>query len=125
MNSKKLIIVGTVAALCIFGSLYTPSRMSAGTNFLSLSADDSEIEVAFINHIAKYQRSYASKAELPRRFQLFKKNFIKVKTHNTKPNALFEMELNQFADLEEHEYKYGPIEFTAEELASADQPILM
>jgi hypothetical protein len=61
------------------------------------------MEQEFINFIAKFGRTYASKDEIAVRFQNFQKTFAMIKEHNAQPNISFEMGINQFADLSEEE----------------------
>lgn len=94
---KNLIIVGTVAAVCAVATLFGGSSAPIGSA-INLSANI-EIEQAFIQYIAKYGKSYSSKDEIPKRFESFAENFRIVQAHNANPNALYQMELNQFADM--------------------------
>lgn len=70
---KKLIIVGTVAAVCAVATLFSANSAPIG-NSINLSANI-EIEQAFIQYIAKYGKSYSSKDEVPMRFEAFAENF--------------------------------------------------
>ncbi len=61
----SFVVVGTVCA-AVLATLYS-TPINRGTE---LFAGDSDIEVekAFINYIATFGRSYASKSEIPARF---------------------------------------------------------
>jgi C1A family cysteine protease len=96
---KKLVVVGTVAAVCAFAGLFNNGHQSSSAGMSLFSNSNIEIEQAFIQYIAKYGKSYASKDEIPERFQIFSENYKLVQAHNANPNALFKMELNRFADM--------------------------
>ena len=93
----KLSIVGTVAAVCAIGALYSQAPSSARTNFLQLN---SEVETEFIKFIAKYGKSYTSKEELPKRFEIFERSYNLVKEHNAQEGVQFTLAINHLADLE-------------------------
>jgi hypothetical protein len=93
-SSKKLVMVGTVAAVCAIAALYGSTSNYAGLNLSS----NVEIEQAFVQYIAKYGKSYSSKDELPKRFEAFTDSYNLVKAHNSRSDSLFQMELNKFAD---------------------------
>lgn len=113
-NSSKLVIVGTVAAVCAIGAfLANPMPSASGMNFLSV--EGSEVEQAFIQHIALYGKSYTSKSEYPFRFELFAKNFKMVQEHNSKPQSMYKMGLSKFADMSSEEI-LGNVNFTPEDL---------
>jgi Cathepsin propeptide inhibitor domain (I29)/Papain family cysteine protease len=112
---KKLVIVGTVAAACVVSTLYmtaTPTILGGGVSFLSQPAG--EVEQAFIHFIAKYGKTYASKTELPRRFEIFQANYLLIQAHNARPEALYTMEVNKFADMSDEEF--APISLNVEDL---------
>lgn len=89
--------------------------------------------------MAKYQRSYASKAETLNRFQVFKDNFRAIKAHNSLGEGVpFNMEINQFADISDKEFeeKYigqgikrrGPGQirpFTVEEVSEIESKMMI
>ena len=65
-----MIAVGTVSLACfIFAIAATTPYSTHGSNLLNSS--NPEIEQAFIQFIAKYGKSYASKDELPLRYEQF------------------------------------------------------
>ena len=100
MTSSKLIVVGTVAAVCIaavFIQTPLPSQ-----SFLGI---DSEAQHAFMQHLVRYGKSYSSKKELTRRFNLFKANFEMVKAHNAKPSVMYKMGLNVLSDMAPEEFQ--------------------
>lgn len=59
----KLIIVGTVAAVCAVAALFSSSTPSSGLNLVDLSARI-EVEQAYVEFLAKYGKAYASKQDL-------------------------------------------------------------
>ena len=77
---------------------------------------DPEVENAFINFIAKYQRSYSSKAEYPTRFENFKRAYYKIKEHNSNPERTYDLAINSFADKHRSERNFGLIPPTPEEV---------
>lgn len=104
MDFRKLVIVGTVATACLVASaFFSTSSVSSGTSLFT--GKDSEVEQAFVQFIAKYGRSYASKSEIPKRFKVFAKNYAMVKAHNSKPDALYTMEMNRFSDMTDEDFK--------------------
>ena len=67
-------------------------------------SEDPEVGLAYLNFLAKYQRSYTSKIDYSTRFENFKKTYSLVNTHNANPDRTYDMGINQFADLDESEY---------------------
>ena len=103
---KKLIAVGSVSLACVFLAIATITPYSTqGTKFLDSS--DQEIQQAFIQFIARHGKNYASKDELPLRYELFSKTYNMVKTHNALENTSFKMEINAFADRASYEMHNG------------------
>ena len=94
---RKLVIVGTVAAVCFIAALYGTAPSNTALNL----ASDVEIEQAFIQYIAKYGKSYSSKDEIPLRFEAFSESYNLIKAHNSRSDRLFKMEMNRFADAPE------------------------
>ncbi len=91
------IFFGTAAALAIVGYLCLSSvPQPSDINLFATNNSEiqSEIEQAFISYIAKYGRSYASKAEIPARFAKFSENYMMIKAHNNRPDATFKMQIN-------------------------------
>lgn len=60
-----------------------------------------------MHFIAKYEKSYASKEEVTKRFNNFARSYKLVQTHNQLSERSFEMELNQFADKDRSERTKG------------------
>lgn len=98
-NKWTLVTVGTVAVACLIASLM-PAQYP-GVSFLS--AQQSDVEKAFIQYIAQHGRSYASKEEYPQRFEIFSANYKKVMEHNANPEATFKLGFNHFSDRLESE----------------------
>lgn len=75
MKSYTLAIVGTVAtaiaALALLGS--KPAAHNSAFNFLQGAS--SEVEEAFIRYLAMYGKSYGSKEVIPKRFEIFSRNY--------------------------------------------------
>jgi len=59
---------------------------------------------AYLDFIAVHGRSYASKDEIDHRYNIFEQNYLEIMEHNSIPNAQFEIEVNQFADVSEEEF---------------------
>lgn len=101
MKSKiaigALAIVGTVAAVAL---LNTNSIPQPTTNFLQVD----QIEGLFLNHIAKYDKSYSSKEEYNHRLSIFKSNYQTILNHNNQNDADFYLTPNQFSDMSTEEF---------------------
>ena len=67
------------------------------------SSPSAEVEQAFVRFIAQFGRTYASKDEIDQRFKNFQRTYNMVKEHNARPDASFQMAINQFADLSEED----------------------
>ncbi len=91
---KKLALVAVASALAAFLLISTPTKQ--GTQLFT--GGEQEIEKAFIQFIAKYGRSYASKAEVPQRYEVFKATYKMIEEHNAREDVSFKMGVNQFAD---------------------------
>lgn len=63
-----------------------------------------QIMDAYMEFIAVYGRSYASRDEIDQRYDVFEQNYLEIIEHNSIPNVPFEMEVNQFADVSEAEF---------------------
>ena len=57
-----------------------------------------EIEKAFVEHLAKYGKVMTDKKEVQKKYEIFRNNYLMIKTHNEKPGVTFKMALNEFAD---------------------------
>ncbi len=56
--------------------------------------ENKEIEEAFVQYIAKYGKTYASKEEVTKRFDNFARSYKIIQKHNQGSQRSFEMELN-------------------------------
>jgi|LauGreDrversion4_2_1035121.scaffolds.fasta_scaffold271469_1 hypothetical protein len=104
----KLVVVGTVAAVCGFAAVFSGSQLGSSTNLLSLQTGyGTEVEQAYLEHLAKYGKQFGARSnnDIPNSFQNFAKNYEIVKKHNSKADRMFDMELNQFADMSTAELK--------------------
>ena len=98
LSSKKYLFLTLALTGTLLGALYlSPSPQGQGLSLLSL---DPLIERAFIDHIARYGKTFATKEEVSTRFQLFKSRYLMVQEHNQRPEATFKMALNEGADVE-------------------------
>ena len=57
-----------------------------------------------MEHLVRYGKSYSSKEELARRFELFKRNFEMVKAHNARAGVMYKMGLNSLSDMAPEEF---------------------
>ena len=62
-------------------------------------------DAEFINFIAKYGKTYASKSEHQRRAQIFAQNLQYINEHNAKADKTYTLAVNKFADMLEEEFK--------------------
>lgn len=69
--------------------------------------EDKEIEEVFVNYIAKYGKTYASKGEVNKRFNNFASSYKIVQMHNQGNKRSFLMELNHFSDMDMTERMKG------------------
>ena len=112
---KALVVVGTVCATLLFVSTTTTTGAAMGDSMSLFSAMrnrdpalQKELEGEFVRFIATYGKSYASKAEVPSRFEQFAKNYLMIKEHNARGNEVtFKMAVNHMADLHESEVRTG------------------
>jgi hypothetical protein len=96
----KLVVVGTVAAVCGLAAIFSGSQSVSSVNLLSLQTGYSpEVEQAYLEYLAKYGKQYANRNDVPTHFENFAKSYEIVKRHNAKADRLYDMELNQFSDL--------------------------
>lgn len=102
MKSKTLVIVGTVAVSVAALAFFSHTPIAPASNFLQGAS--SEVEEAFIQYLAEYGKSYASKDAIPRRFEIFSRNYEMIQRHNSNPESLYKMGLNPYSDMEKHEY---------------------
>ena len=93
----KLVVVGTVAAVCGLAAVFSASQYVSSVNLVSLQTGYStEVETAYVEYLAKYGKQLASREAMPNSIENFAKNYEMVKKHNSNPDRLFDMELNQF-----------------------------
>lgn len=60
---------------------------------------------AYVQFIAEYGRSYATKDHANERYAVFKKNYELIKVHNKHEQAMpYDMGVNQFADMSAEEF---------------------
>lgn len=81
---------------------------------------DTEVELAFVNFLAKYEITYASKAEYPVRFENFRNTYYMVKEHNANPDRTYDLGINQFADKHISEYNFGAKPFASDIAPAGD-----
>ncbi|TNV77535.1 hypothetical protein FGO68_gene10384 [Halteria grandinella] len=98
-----LLLVGVAAVAALYA--YSDLPRSSAT-FLQLQSS-SEIEVAFLQFLAKYGKSYASKAEHSERFETFMKTYNMVQSHNSKQGVTSKLAINKFADMRMEEVTGG------------------
>ena len=101
---KALAVVGTVCAAVLFVTTNTPYSQSLFSRSSRDPALQRELESEFVRFIATYGKSYASKTEVPTRFEQFARNYLMIKEHNAKGKEVsFTMAVNHMADMHEHE----------------------
>ena len=110
---KALVVVGTVCAALLYVSTTTAMDDSMSL-FSSMQKRDpalqKELETEFVRFIATYGKSYASKTEVPSRFEQFAKNYMMIKEHNARGDEVtFRMAVNHMADMHESEVRMGGV----------------
>lgn len=86
------------AALSVTAVLFL---WSAEQNQSAISLmENKEIEEAFVQYIAKYGKTYATKAEVTRRYENFARSYKMIEKHSKEEGSTFKMALNQFADMD-------------------------
>lgn len=55
--------------------------------------------------MARYHRAYSDEAEKTNRFEIFKKNLEFVERHNMNTNMTYKLDVNQFSDLTDDEFR--------------------
>ena len=90
MKLKLATILAAVASATALLIFYTENQNQRGI-FL---AENKDIEAAFIQFIAKFGKSYASKEEVAKRFKNFVKTYEIVQMHNQRADKTYEMEIN-------------------------------
>lgn len=76
-----------------------------GDFFSIISEEDEGMMKLHESWMAEHGKVYTSLDEKQRRFSIFKDNFRFITEHNSKPNQIFKMGLNKFADLTNEEFK--------------------
>jgi len=109
---KALAVVGTVCAALFYVSTTTTTGADSMSLFSTMEKRDpalqKELEGEFVRFVATYGKSYASKTEMPSRFEQFAKNYMLIKEHNARGDEVtFKMALNHMADLHESEVRSG------------------
>lgn len=66
-----------------------------------------EVEQAYLDHLAKYGKQFGARSnnDVPTSFKNFAKSYEQVKKHNAKADRMYDMELNQFADMTASDFK--------------------
>ena len=93
--------LGATAALAVIALNY---QAPVGTQLFQtevISAEDHE----FIKFVAKYGRSYATRAEFDFRNVQFKQSLAKIAEHNSQEGQTSTVGINQFADMTKEEIK--------------------
>lgn len=84
-----------------------------------------EKEAAFINFLARYGKTYASKGDMAGRFEVFSQNYDAVQAHNS-AGERYQMGINQFSDmtLQEFSSMYGVSGLVQKQSTKASRPNL-
>lgn len=78
------------------------------SGLLSEKAEISEVEIqnAFMEFVAEYQKSYYNSYEFENRYLTFKDNYQRIADHNLNADMIgFTLKVNQFGDLSQEEFK--------------------
>jgi hypothetical protein len=92
----KLLALGTLAlcgTLCLYLLSETPSLSPQQQLFLA-SENEQDIQKAFIEFLARYGRSYASKSEAGTRYQAFKENYEAIQKHDRRSRSGYTLGVN-------------------------------
>lgn len=73
---------------------------------------DAKIQRLFQDFKEKFDKTYNSDAEEAHRFNIFRENLIYIHKHNQQPNVDYKMEVNEFADLSQSEFKSDRLGYT-------------
>jgi Cathepsin propeptide inhibitor domain (I29) len=103
MALKVATILAAIASTAVLMLLFSGNQHQRGMSLL----ENKEIEEAFIQYIARYGKSYASKEEVSKRFENFARTYKMVQIHNQAEDKSFEMGINQFADMDRAERMPG------------------
>ena len=74
---------------------------------------DQKIQEQFDKFKLDYQKSYESRIEEARRFNIFRENLIFIHKHNQQPNVDYMMDVNEFADLSFGEFKGSKLGYSS------------
>ena len=102
MNFKLSSILAAIASSAVLLLLFA-GKIELSNGIFLTGAENKEIELAFIQYIARYGKTYASKEEVSRRFNNFARSYNLVQMHNQQEDNSFKLELNQFADMDKSE----------------------
>ena len=102
MNLKFASILAAIASSAVLLLLFAGNIELKSGVFLT-GVENKEIEEAFIQYIARYGKTYASKEEVSRRFNNFARSYNLVQMHDQQEDNSFKLELNQFADMDKSE----------------------
>ncbi len=76
MLFKKTLVVSALVLVALFGTLAVLNwKNGSELKGMRLFSSDREIEEAFVQYIAKYGKAYATKSEVPIRFESFAKTY--------------------------------------------------
>jgi C1A family cysteine protease len=119
------LIAGAAAVMAVIGYLSLSQKEQPGMNLFATSHKTmkNELEQEFVNFIAKFGKSYSSKDEIPKRFATFSEKYLKIKEHNSRPDAVSKMAINQFADMTSEELPKG-LQIDQEALLKLELPKL-
>jgi len=93
----SLAVVGAVACAALFAVSQYPAATSLYTK--------NDIDMEFINYIAKYGKSYGTKEEFYMRAAQFQRTLGQLSLENSKNDNTFTLGVNKFADWTPAEYK--------------------
>lgn len=103
MKLKFASLLAAIASATALLLLFTGKHYNGGISMM----ENKEIEEAFVQYIAKYGKTYASKEEVTKRFDNFARSYKIIQNHNHGSERSFQMELNQFADMDRSERMKG------------------
>jgi C1A family cysteine protease len=81
------------------------SLLAAEGAFIQKVTDERDVWHHFYNFQEKFSKQYDDVFELEERFNIFHANIKKIASHNEATNKTFTMDVNQFTDLTEEEFK--------------------
>ena len=97
---KAMAVVGTVCAAVLMLTVPSQHPMNLFTSTGRDPALQKELEHEFVKFLATHGKSYASKSEIPTRFEKFAQNYMMVKEHNARGDQVsFKMAVNHLADM--------------------------